>query len=88
VVDNWPDYEIACALQLMVGQIYEQMLNNGLLAADQANPLIVEAYNKVIEQFPESSGVKNAQFKIERYQNPGQIPTINSPATSDQGGAQ
>ena len=51
VVDKYPDFEYACGAQAAVGWCYEFMIKAGEIAKEQAEPLIEQAYNKVLTNF-------------------------------------
>jgi len=66
VVDNWPDYEYACNAQCLVGECYEKLSKSGSLAESEAIPRIEQAYNGVIERYPDCSLVKYACGRLGR----------------------
>jgi len=66
VVDNWPNYQYACNAQCLIGECYEKLRNSGTLPESEAIPRIEQAYNGVIENYPDCSLVKYACVRLAR----------------------
>jgi len=64
VVDDWPDYKYACNAQCIIGECYEKLRNSGALPESEANQLIEQAYQAVIEKYPDCSLAGHACLKL------------------------
>jgi tetratricopeptide (TPR) repeat protein len=64
VVDRWPDYQYAWSAQCLIGECYEKLQSSGKLSASEAEPLIEQAYQAVIEKYPDCSLVEYACLKL------------------------
>ena len=64
VVDNWPDYQFAWHAQFFVGMYYEKLRNSGRLPELEANPKIEQAYQAVVEKYPDSKSVPYSALKL------------------------
>ncbi|MCJ7728650.1 MAG: tetratricopeptide repeat protein, partial [Sedimentisphaerales bacterium] len=64
VVDSWPDYQYAWSAQCLIGECYEKLQRSGKLSASEAEPLIEQAYQAVIERYPDCSLVGHACLKL------------------------
>ena len=64
VVDNWPDYEHAWSAQYLIGSCYERLRSSGSLPESEANSKIEQAYEAVVEKYPDCSLVKPALQKL------------------------
>ena len=64
VVVNWPDYEFAWHAQFFVGMYYEKLRNSGGIADSEAIPKIEQAYQAVIEKYPDSKSAPSAALKL------------------------
>jgi tetratricopeptide (TPR) repeat protein len=64
VVDRWPDYQYAWSAQCLIGECYEKLQSSGKLSASEAEPLIEQAYQAVIEKYPDCSLVGHACLKL------------------------
>ena len=60
VVDNWPNYEYAWHAQYFIGKYYEKLRDAGGISAEEANPLIEQAYQAVVENYPDSRSAPRA----------------------------
>jgi hypothetical protein len=65
--DDWPGYEYAAWAQSKAGNYLEKMVEAGELTDEDARPLIIAAYQAVINNYPKSEWVERAQRKLERY---------------------
>ena len=65
ITADWPDYEYAWNAQYLIGENLEKQKSAGLLTSEQADPLIRQAYQEMIEQYPDSSLADNAQRRLE-----------------------
>ncbi len=66
VVDDWPDYQYACNAQCIIGECYEKLRDSGALPQSEANPLIEQAYQAVIEKYPDCSLAGHAHLKLSK----------------------
>jgi tetratricopeptide (TPR) repeat protein len=64
VVDNWPDYQFAWSAQSLVGSCYKRLRDLGKLPASEANPKIEQAYQAVLENYPDSAAVPSSSLKL------------------------
>jgi tetratricopeptide (TPR) repeat protein len=64
VADKWPEYEHAAWAQLKAGIYLEAMVEVGELADEDAKPLIIKAYQAVIDNYPRSEWLERAQQKL------------------------
>jgi len=64
VVDNWPSYEFAWNAQYFVGMYYEKLRNSGGIPKTEAAPKIEQAYQAVLEKYPESKSAPSAALKL------------------------
>ncbi|NIP28295.1 MAG: tetratricopeptide repeat protein [Phycisphaerae bacterium] len=65
-VDDWPDYLYAWSAQSLIGNCYEKLRNSGVIPESEANPKIEQAYEAVIERYPDCSLVGHACLKLAR----------------------
>ena len=66
VVDNWPDYQFAWDAQYFIGYYYEILRNSGSISELEANPKIEEAYQAVVEKYPDSGPAPYVAIKLGR----------------------
>ncbi len=52
-VEGWPDYRYAGGAQCAVGYCYEAMVKLGEISEAEAQPVIEEAYERVLERYPD-----------------------------------
>ena len=64
VINDWPEYEGAGGVAGIIANVYEMMKEDGLISGDSADKLIVDAYQMILDRFPESPAVKAAKDKI------------------------
>jgi len=64
VVDNWPDYQYAWNAQSLIGNCYEKLRNSGKLPESEAVPKMEQAYQAVVEKYPNCSLVTSACLKL------------------------
>ena len=64
IVDNWPNYEYAWHAQFFVGKYYEILRNSRTVPESEANPKIEQAYQAVIEKYPNSKSGPYAALKL------------------------
>jgi tetratricopeptide (TPR) repeat protein len=53
VVDEYPGFEYVCGAQAGVGWCYEAILKAGAIPKEQADPIIEQAYTKVLTNYPD-----------------------------------
>ncbi|MCK4256880.1 tetratricopeptide repeat protein, partial [candidate division WOR-3 bacterium] len=66
VVDNWSDYSSAGNAQFLIGFGYEKLKTLGAISGSEANPKIKEAYERLLEKYPDCKAAKAAR----RWLNP------------------
>jgi tetratricopeptide (TPR) repeat protein len=64
VCDNWPDYEYAWHLQLMVAKLYKGLLRSGDIPAAEASIKIEAALAAVLQKYPNSPAAKAASDSL------------------------
>lgn len=64
VVDDWPDYKYACNAQCIIGECYEKLRDSVGLPKSEAEPKIEQAYQAVIEKYPDCSLAGHACLKL------------------------
>jgi tetratricopeptide (TPR) repeat protein len=64
VVDDWPDYQYAWSAQCLIGECYEKLRDSGCISKTEAEPKIEQAYQAVIEKYPDCSLVGHACLKL------------------------
>jgi len=65
-VENQPDYELGWAAHSLIARYYEKLRDSGAIADPNANILIKEAYQAVVENWPDSRWVETALLKLGR----------------------
>jgi len=80
VVDNWPDSEYAWCAQSNIGRVLEHLKKAGTIPKSEADSLIEDAYNRVLQNYPDSPAAAAARnwFKYERGQE-RRVQTLVSP---------
>lgn len=53
IMTNYSDYEYAWHIQFLLGRNYEKMLKAGQISNSEAIPLITNAYEKLLEDYPD-----------------------------------
>jgi tetratricopeptide (TPR) repeat protein len=66
IADNWPNYQYAWHAQFFVGMYYEILRNSGALSESEANPKTEQAYQAVVERYPDSKSAPQAALKLGR----------------------
>ena len=66
VIDKYPDYKGASGVQLQIAHIYESLENEGLISVEEAYDLVINAYQEIINKYPNSSFVNLAKNRIGR----------------------
>jgi TolA-binding protein len=66
LISDWPDYQYAWNAQCWIGECYGELKKSGTLPASEANPLIKQAYQTLIEKYPGCSLVGHACLKLAR----------------------
>jgi len=61
---NWPDYEYAWHAQFLIGNYYERLTQAGRIPESGANPIIEQAYQAVVEKYPDCSKFKYASLRL------------------------
>jgi outer membrane protein assembly factor BamD (BamD/ComL family) len=64
VVDDWPNYEHAAWAQSKVADYLQEMVKAGLMSAEKAKPMIIEAYQALIDNYPKSEWAERAKLKL------------------------
>jgi tetratricopeptide (TPR) repeat protein len=65
IVANWPDSECASHAQFIISDCYRRLRDSGALPASEANPQIEQAYERLVEKYPDSTSVKYAWPQLE-----------------------
>jgi len=65
-VDSRPVYAFASEAQYLVARYYEKLRDSGAIAEAEANPRIKEAYQAVVENYPDNRWVETALLKLGR----------------------
>jgi tetratricopeptide (TPR) repeat protein len=69
VVDNWPDYEFAWNAQFLIGRCFDKLARAGTISKVDAAPLIREACEKLITNYPDSMAVNAAINLLKRWES-------------------
>ena len=64
VAEGWPDYQYAGGAQCAVGYCYAAMVKLGEIGEAEAQPVIEDAYEKVLEQYPDCYLADYAAFQL------------------------
>ena len=64
---NWSDYEHADWAQFNSAYYIEKMVEEGYLPAEDVEPVIVDIYRQVTEDYPRSRWAERAERKLESY---------------------
>jgi len=64
IVDNWPKYKYAWDAQFLIGRSYEALRKSGSLPPSEADAKIEQAYQAVIEKYPDSNDAPYAALKL------------------------
>jgi TolA-binding protein len=64
IVDNWPKYRYAWDAQFLIGRSYEALKKAGSLPPSEADAKIQQAYQAVIEKYPDSNDAPYAALKL------------------------
>ncbi len=64
VVENWPEYQFVCDAQYFIGFYYEKLRDSGDIPQSEANPKIEQAYQAVVERYPDSEPVPYVAIKL------------------------
>ena len=65
-IDSRPVYAFAWAAQYLVGKYYEKLRDTGAIERLEANTMIKEAYQGVVENWPDCDWADDAQLKLDR----------------------
>jgi len=66
IVDDWPNYQYAWHAQLRIAHSYKRMKNKGILTSSEAEPKIKQAYEAVVENYPDCRLVHDAYLTLGR----------------------
>jgi TolA-binding protein len=64
VVDKWPNYINASWAQSKVADYLQEMVKAGLISSEQAQPMIIKAYQAVIDKYPYSDWAELAKQRL------------------------
>ena len=64
LLDNWPDSGHAGQALFLIANCYEKLRNSGSLPELEANPKIEQAYQAVVEKYPDSPVIREASIKL------------------------
>ncbi|MBN1804987.1 MAG: tetratricopeptide repeat protein, partial [Sedimentisphaerales bacterium] len=62
--DDWPDDWYSAKALFRVGNCYEELINKGDLPESEANPIIEQAYQAVIERYPDNKYAAYATLRL------------------------
>jgi tetratricopeptide (TPR) repeat protein len=68
VADDWADYKYAGWAQLKAGYYLEKIVKEGYLPAEATEPVIIDTYKAVIDNYPGSKWALKAKKVIENYE--------------------
>jgi pentatricopeptide repeat protein len=66
MLDNWPNYRYAWSAQCLIAECYEKLRDSASTPPSEAEDKIEQAYQAVIEKYPNCSLVPHASFKLAR----------------------
>ena len=69
VVSDWPDYERAWNAQFMIARSLDKLARSGAIPKADAAPIIRQACEKVIINYPDSLAVKAATNLLKRWES-------------------
>jgi len=64
MVDEWPDFEHGWSAQYYVGLCYEELAGRKVISKEQAEPIVVEAYEKLLERYPGCPTAGYAAYRL------------------------
>ena len=64
---DWSGYEHAGWAQFSCAYCIEKMVEEGYLPAEDAEPVIVDVYRQVMEDYPDTRWAERAESKLESY---------------------
>ncbi len=67
VVSDWPDHELACNAQFMIGQSFEYFAVQKLLPSSDAEELARTAYQQVLDKYPKCPNAEYSRRWVKRY---------------------
>jgi len=69
VVDNWPDYQFAWNAQFMIGTCFEKLAKSGSIPKADAAPLICDAYENLLNNYPDCIAAGAARHLLKRWRS-------------------
>jgi len=66
-VDNWSDYEYAWHIQFMIARTYECLRQSGTIPEADLDPVIKDAYQQLLERYPDCPVAKAARTRLDYY---------------------
>jgi TolA-binding protein len=69
VVDNWPDYEFAWNAQFLIARCFDKLARSGVIPKEDAAPLMLQACENVIINYPDSMAVNAATNLMKRWES-------------------
>jgi len=69
VVDNWPDYERAWNAQFLIARCFDRLARSGSIPRADAAPIIRQACEKLIINYPDSMAVGAALNLLKRWES-------------------
>jgi tetratricopeptide (TPR) repeat protein len=64
VVNDWPDYQYAWSAQFLIAKYYERLRDTGGISKSEAEPLIEQAYQAVVEKYPDSDPARYVLLRL------------------------
>jgi tetratricopeptide (TPR) repeat protein len=100
IIEKWPNYQTAGGIVGLIPNMYEQMKSKGLIKGKDADKMILDAYQQVLDKFPDGVAAKAAKGKIrantmeteranriKQAKDQGTRPSNNTNSPSARGGA-
>ena len=67
IIDDWPDYELASHVQFMIARIYTNLKRSGAIGESDADLLIRDTYETIVENYPDTPPAKAARSWLDYY---------------------
>ncbi|MHC4643152.1 MAG: LamG-like jellyroll fold domain-containing protein [Planctomycetota bacterium] len=69
VVDGWPNFKYSWHAQFLVARIYKRLKSSGSVSESEANSKIKAAYERILQDYPNSSAVHDALKWLNRHKD-------------------
>jgi tetratricopeptide (TPR) repeat protein len=67
IIDAWPQYKSAWHIQFMIGRTYQHLKRAGVIQESEADLLTKDAYERVIEEYPDCPAARGASNWLHHY---------------------